>query len=112
MASFTATLQEYEGSVRSERELGKVDLPNDNFDTGTQTGPGQYPLADKTYAQLLDRLAQNHFDRVSPQLQRDVLGYYGNLEAPFATKKDRKGWTRTLQQVDQLKAFMPGNQGL
>ena len=68
MASVNATLSDYEGLLRDERESGKIDLVNDNFDTCAVTSPGQYPLADKTCAELLDRLAANHFANLSPQL--------------------------------------------
>lgn len=40
MESFNATLHEYEGSMREERESGKIELLNDNFDTGTTTERG------------------------------------------------------------------------
>lgn len=106
MASFNDSLQGYERTVRGERE-SKLTLVDDNFDTGTITGPGEYKLADKTYANLLDRLAQNHFDRVSPELRHTMLDYFGNLDNPFATKSSKKQWAKTVQEVDELKAFHP-----
>jgi hypothetical protein len=111
MASFNATLQDYEGSVREQKESGKVELINDNLDTGTTTGPGQYPLADKTYAELLDRLAAGRFEHVSPELRTEVLAYYGNLQEPFVTKKNKKEWAKVTQELDQLKAFTPQKTG-
>jgi hypothetical protein len=107
MTSFNETIQQYERTVREERETRHVNLVNDNFDTGTITGPGQYRLADKTYADLLDRLAEHHFDHISPGLRSVLLAYYGNLDEPFATKADKKKWAKTVQEVDELKAFTP-----
>jgi hypothetical protein len=89
MASFNAALQDYEKLARDQRVSGRVTMENDNFDTGTVTKPGEYPLADKTYADLMDRLAKDHFAQVTPQLRSDLLAYYGNPGAPFATKKDK-----------------------
>ena len=61
---------------------------NDDFDTGTVTGPGEYQMADKTYAELLDRLAKQHFSNVSRDLQKVVLNYYKDPNAPFATREE------------------------
>jgi len=105
MASFNATLKDYEGSLREERESGKIDLLNDNFDTGTVTGPGQYPLADKTYADLLNRLAAGNFKDVSSELRSTLLYYYANFKGPVAAKTNKKEWERTTRELEQLKAF-------
>lgn len=105
MASFNATLKDYEGSLRDERESGKVDLVNDNFDTGTVTGPGQYPLADKTYAELLDRLAKGHFQDVSPEVRSTLLDYYANVKGPLGKKTSKKEWARTTGELNDLKAL-------
>jgi hypothetical protein len=111
MASFNGSIEQYETSIRAERNSGHADLLNDNFDTGTVTGPGQYPLADKTYAELLDRLAKQNFQQVSPALQAAVLGFYGDLKGPFATKKNKKEWAKVVVEVGQLRAFTPVKTG-
>src|ERR1700683_5631077 len=61
VASFTSALQNYLQLASQQRNAGQTTLVNDNFDTGTVTTPGQYPLADKTYADLLDRLQKKNF---------------------------------------------------
>jgi hypothetical protein len=107
MTSFNESVQDYERLVREEREAKQVTLVDDNFDTGTITGPGQYKLADKTYAELLDRLAQRHFDHISPDVRGVLLQYFGNLEEPFATKSNKKQWAKTVEEIDELKALSP-----
>jgi Zinc dependent phospholipase C len=107
MASFNATLQDYEQSVHAIGKSGMIDLADDNFDTGSVTGPGDYPLADKTYAELLKRLAATDFARVSPELRRAMVNYYGDGEGPFAAKKNKKEWAREMKELDRLKAFTP-----
>ena len=52
----------------------------------------------------MDRLAKNNFAGVSPSLRKDLLAYYGDLNAPFATKKNRKEWNRVVVEVEKLKA--------
>jgi hypothetical protein len=107
MTSFNESVQQYERTVREERESRHVTLINDNFDTGTIMGPGQYGLADKTYAELLDRLSGRHFDNTSPEIRKAILDYFSDLQAPFTLKKDEKKWTKVVQEVDELKAFKP-----
>jgi len=111
MASFNATLHDYEQSLEQERDSGKVDLVNDNFDTGTVTGLGEYPLADKTYAELLNRLANNHFKDVSTELRADLLDYYSTSNQPPSAKKDRKRRETTTRQLQELKASTTGKPG-
>ena len=107
MASFNTTIKDYADAVHEKEQTGELQIQNDNFDTGTVTGPGDYPLADATYAQLVDRLAKNHFQQISPELRQDILAYYSNLDAPFATKKNKKEWPRVVSEIDELKAITP-----
>ncbi|HEX2776314.1 MAG TPA: zinc dependent phospholipase C family protein [Candidatus Acidoferrales bacterium] len=102
-ASFNGSVTDYERFLHEQKDSGKIELVNDNFDTGTVTGPGQYPLADKTYAQLLDHLSKDHFAQVSPELRKILLDFYSDLNAPFATKKDKTDWAKVLKEVDELK---------
>ncbi|MGB9068294.1 MAG: zinc dependent phospholipase C family protein [Candidatus Acidiferrales bacterium] len=112
MASFNDTLNDYENLLQAQRADGTIELPNDNFDTGTVTEPGQYPLADKTYGQLLDRLAANHFKDASPEIRQAVLDYYGSAESKdMATRKNKKEWVKEMAEVDELKALAQGAPG-
>ncbi len=107
VASFSSALENYVQLADEQRSSGHIILVDDNFDTGSITGPGQYPLADKTYADLLDRLQKNDFASVSPELRTTLLTYYGDLNAPFATKKDKNEWDKVVRNVSQLKASHP-----
>jgi hypothetical protein len=112
MASFHDTLDDYKNLLQAERTGGTVELLNDNFDTGTVTEPGQYPLADKTYGQLLDRLAANHFQDASPEIRRALLDYYGSAESKdTAMRKNKKEWAKEMAEVDELKALAQGTPG-
>ena len=112
MASFNDTLDDYKNLLQAERADGTIKLLNDNFDTGTVTEPGQYPLADKTYGQLLDRLAANHFKDVSPEIRRALLDYYGIAESKdTAMRKNKKEWAKEMAEVDELKALAQGTPG-
>jgi hypothetical protein len=107
MASFNGSVTDYEKLLRQVHDPGAGRLVNDNFDTGTVTNPGDYPLADQTYADLLDHQAKDHFASTSPELRETILKFYSDANAPIATKKNPAKWARVLQQVGELKATTP-----
>lgn len=101
--SFDQTLEHYSrllGEVRS----GRLALSNRNNDTGKAVHAGDYKLADEAYEKLLEKLAGRDFDKLTPDLQENILAYYRDLNAPFATKKDQGDWRKTLRALDRLKA--------
>jgi Zinc dependent phospholipase C len=110
VASFGDALRRYEQLTKEQMNSGKVTLINDNIDTGTVTVPGQYPLTDKTYADLMDRLEKTNFASVSPELRNALLVYYVDLNAPFSTKKDKKEWAKVVQEINQLKEAKHGDE--
>lgn len=107
MESFNATVQDYEKLLEQLKSSGAVSLENDNFDTGSVTGPGEYPLADKTYADLLDHLAKQNFAGVNPEIRTAILNYYSDPNAAQATKKNKKEWAKLTKEVSDLRAFNP-----
>jgi hypothetical protein len=108
-ASLKTSIAEFDQKLEEKLATGNIVLMNDNFDTGSVTGPGEYSLADNTYAELMDRLAGNHFKDVTPQLREVLLAYYGNLNAPFATKKKEKQWAKLLTEINELKNITPAS---
>jgi hypothetical protein len=110
IASFDESVRLYERLLREREEGRSVTLVNDNFDTGTVTGPGQYSLADSAYAGLVDRLAKNNFAHVTPELRKVIMDYYSNPNADFATKRNKKNWAKLMHQLDELKSSTGTNQ--
>ncbi|HWF48107.1 MAG TPA: zinc dependent phospholipase C family protein [Bryobacteraceae bacterium] len=78
-------------------------LPDKNLDTGTITGPGQYPLNDRAHAELLHLLAQNNFAGIRTGLRTELLEFYSNPATPIATKKNHRQWKQVLAEIEQLK---------
>jgi hypothetical protein len=77
-------------------------LPNRDLDTGQVVKPGGYPLTDKTYAKLLDMIAQ-HPEKVIPnQLKHDLIAYYSDPQAPIITKKDPEKWAQVQTNLKTL----------
>jgi hypothetical protein len=82
------------------QQEGRLQLPNDNFDTGEPTEPTAYPFTDKAYANLLAKVSGKP---MSDALRSDILVFYADLGAPFATKKDPKAWQNVLDELGKLK---------
>jgi len=57
---------------------GRLNLANTNFDTGKPAMHGEYPLADKTYAELLDTLKDRKFANVPDGLRASIKNFYAS----------------------------------
>jgi len=101
-ASFNATLDRYGHLIAALRE-GHLDLPNDNFDVGESTGPGKYALNDEAHARLLDHLAQRKFAGMPREVREELLQFFSDPDAPYATKRDAKAWATVQAELAQLK---------
>ena len=100
MSSFNATLDHYRALLVAQQER-RLQLPNDNLDTGAITGGATYRLADETYAKLLSETSGKP---ISGALRRDLLSYYADLQKPFATKRNSKAWHELIKELDTLKS--------
>jgi len=89
-ASFNDTLDQYRKLLKEERETSKPAIVNDNFDLGEVSGPGKYRLSDSTHAKLLDKLADQKFAGIPPEIRAELLNFFSGSDTPFAKKKDKK----------------------
>jgi hypothetical protein len=104
MKSVLASADHYGDDLK---EVGNRSLALDNrdFDTGSETKAGEYSLTDDTYADLLEKLAEEHFAQVTPELQANVKAYYRDPAPPaFAAKKPGK-WRKTLANLAAIEAL-------
>ncbi len=85
-----------------------LSLANLDLDTGEITKPGTYPLTDKTYAELLNRLTTKPERIVPALLKKNILEYYADRNAPIATKKNKKKWTRVTAELQILNGMKVG----
>lgn len=106
IASVDRTLDNYRALLTEVRKRD-LRLPNTDFDTGHITHAGEYTLSDEAYARLLDYLARDEFRRLTPELQGNILAYYGDKNALIATKKKAAAWEKTLEQLERLKSVTP-----
>ena len=102
--SFTTTIERYRTLVR-DAQRGALSLQNRNFDTGRPVRAGDYTLADKTYAELVHRLAalQAKGSTIPPAMLANIRMFYANADAPIETKRHKDDWTRLLRELAQLQ---------
>ncbi len=104
IASVDKTVENYHQLLR-ESITGDLQLPNTDFDTGRATRAGEYRLTDNAYAHLVDELAEHNFDRMTPGLRADILGFYRDPNAPIATKKKALAWKKTQDELEKLRSL-------
>jgi len=107
--SINMTVDNY-GSLLREQPSKQVHLEDQDLDTGRPSRAGEYKLADKTYARLLDDLSKRNFDQVTPDLQQNILAYFRDAKPPVPNKKDKnaeKAWEKTMAELEKLKSYTP-----
>jgi hypothetical protein len=104
IASVDITVQDYKKRLHEAGD-GILHLTNKDFDTGHDTRAGEYALTDKTYAQLVDGLAKDNFQQISPDLRANILAFYANPIAPIATRKEARNWQKTQDELGRLRAL-------
>jgi zinc dependent phospholipase C len=82
--SFVSTRQRFRRLLESVRN-GLLNLPNVDLDTGRPTARGEYTLADETYDELLDRLADREFADVPRALSANIVTFYGASDLRVAS---------------------------
>jgi hypothetical protein len=100
--SFEAALNQYHALLR-QAQRGRLVLVNLNLDLGRPTRAGEYRLADEAYSDLVTKLHKQEFNNVTPELRKNILAFFSNLNAPIATKKDSGDWRKIMLALDQLK---------
>jgi len=106
LESFINTRERFRQSLDALR-AHRLRLPNTDFDTGKPTVRGEYPLADATFDELLDKLAQRTFADVPAALGANIVAYYGAADAlPGDSPSRQKRSTKIRLQLASLKAAL------
>ena len=103
LESFAQARARYRSLVQGLRNAPPA-LRNTDFDTGHVTARGEYPLADETYADLLDKLAKNAFTSVPPELHRNINQFYASGNGQAVTRKERKRTARVAAELAAMNA--------
>jgi hypothetical protein len=105
-ASFNAALDSYK-ALLGQAGRRTPEVPDLNLDTGGTTSPGLYFMNDNVRAELLERLAQQDFAGVTASLRADLLHFYSDPNAPYATKRKAKEWNKLQENLKRLMDSVP-----
>jgi hypothetical protein len=108
--SINRTLASYQGMLKqlTEDREAQLSLPDRDLDTGYRVAPGAYPLTDDTYAKLLHQLTSRKGRTVPARLRENILAFYSDLNAPFATKRNQHAWAHVLAELTLLRQMSTG----
>jgi hypothetical protein len=101
--SFKETRARY-GATLDALGRGRLDLSNTDFDTGKPAAYGEYRLADETYAELLNKLADRKFANVPPSLRENITAYYAHGFGGPMSRKERKRTAKVREQLALLES--------
>ncbi len=102
--SVNDTMDDY-GKLLHQVSNRDLKLNDTDCDTGRDTAPAEYKLADSTYAKLLDELSKHDFAQLTPELRNNIVAFYSH--APQETMRREKYWKRAERELIALKAWHP-----
>jgi hypothetical protein len=56
---------------------------------------------------LLEALARQDFRGASPEVQAELLEFFGHPDAPYAIKRKPRDWVKVQDELEQLKNAAP-----
>ena len=100
---FDVSVTRFESDL-SDLRNHDLPLPEKNLATGKPVRVGDYILADKTYAKLLNNLEKHPFRSLTPALRQDILSFYQEGSVLSIPKDHSRKWKRTVRELEALKA--------
>jgi hypothetical protein len=64
-------------------------------------------MNDEAHAKLLHMLAEQKFAGASSEVRGELLHFFSEPDASYATKRNVKAWANVQMQLEQLKAAPP-----
>ena len=75
LESLTQTQIRYVGVLAKVQAGERIQIPNENFDTGLPTKWGVYGLADRAYEKLLHKLAEKQYAGLDADLRKSLIEF-------------------------------------
>jgi hypothetical protein len=104
--SFDTVLVHYTVALHG-MPLKNTCLANTDYDTGGDTRPGEYYLADKTYVELLLQLRDDKFKKVNENLKQNLIKFYGPCTERIAAEVGLDKWLDMSKALDSLSVIQP-----
>jgi len=86
---------------------GNINFANIDFDTGNNTTPGEYRLADINYGKLLLKLNKKKFNLLNAGLKLNIIEFYSDPDARIATENGGREWKKIIKALERLKILQP-----
>ncbi len=80
---------------------------NVDYDTGNETGPGEYYLGDETYVAFLLKLRDDNFKKVNENLKQNMIKFYGPCTERIAAEVGLDKWLAMTKALDSLNVIKP-----
>jgi hypothetical protein len=97
------------GQALREVKANDLQAPNIDLDTGKPTVRGEYPLADYTYREWLDKLAEDHFNHMNEAMRQNILDFFQGFGPPEpGTRIDKcvaERWRKTCTELNEVRAL-------
>jgi Zinc dependent phospholipase C len=103
--SFRHARARYAAVLNAIDSDGRVDLVNTDFDTGRLSAHREYELADRTYFELLEKLADRRFSGLPRALHANITSYYAKAGHPGGSRGERK----RAAKIEKWLAAMKNN---
>jgi hypothetical protein len=100
--SFDRTLDAYRQQLARAADA-RTTLRDLNLDTGQPVRAGSYGPVDETYARWAEALIDREDAQTTSAVRGNILAFYGNLDAPIATKSDRDDWQKLRLSLAALR---------
>lgn len=104
MQSVNQTVTALRAQLKHTQQSG-LDFAAFDLDTGDQTRPGEYPLADETFRELVRRLQKDNFAHIDAALQTTVVDYFTNFQPKLRNPTDSKRWAEDQSALTSLKTL-------
>ncbi len=100
--SFDTALVHYAATLKILRS-GNINLTNIDFDTGNITRAGEYPLADKSYGVLLEKLQKKNFAHLNREMKQNILDFYSKDSARVIVQKNNEDQKQINEALEEIK---------
>ncbi len=105
--SVNQTIDQF-GQALGEVKGRNLQTPNIDLDTGKPIVRGEYPLADYTYREWLDELAEDRFSHMDQAMRQNILDFYQGFGSPEpGTGIDKcvaQRFRKTVTELNELRA--------
>jgi hypothetical protein len=111
--TLTGYTRDLEGLRAQRSPGGTLPLRDLDFDTGKPSRLGEYPLADDSYARLLNELMHDKSVEVSQSMRANMLAYYADWRRPRRTFRSvvllSRGQRRLERNLEMLRRRGPSD---